>query len=182
MKCPKCKHNLEEITFKNVKIHECENCKGEWFDRDELRIAKDRTDDDLKWLDFDLFDDNANKHHPSTRDKDCPKDSTKLISLQYADSKVVVEKCNTCKGVWLDHEEFEKIIKYLEKVVISTPASEYTKYVLKEFEEIFTGPENKISEIKDLLAVMKLFEIRLAVENPWVIELSNKINKYWPIR
>jgi len=182
LKCPKCNHNLKEITFKGVKIDECENCKGKWFDRDELRIAKDRTDDDLRWLDFDLFDDNADKYHASPSQKRCPKDSTQLTSLQYIDSKVIIEKCDKCKGVWLDHDEFEKIIKYLENLVISKPASEYAKDTLKEFSEILTGPENRISEIKDFLSVLWFFQLRLAVENPWTIELSDKINKYSPIR
>lgn len=154
LKCPKCEHNLKEITYKGVRINECENCKGKWFDRDELRKAKDRTDDDLRWLDFDLFDDNADKYHASPSQRKCPKDSTTMISLQYMDSKVVIDKCNTCEGVWLDSDEFEKIIKYLEHIVILQPASQYAKDTLKEFSEILTGPENRISEIKDFFAVV----------------------------
>ncbi|MDP2632925.1 MAG: zf-TFIIB domain-containing protein [Candidatus Curtissbacteria bacterium] len=182
LKCPKCEHSLKEITYKEVKINECDNCKGKWFDRDELRKAKDRTDDDLRWLDFDLFDDNADKYHASPSQRKCPKDSTPMTSLQYMGSKVAIDKCNTCEGVWLDSEEFEKIIKYLENIVISKPASVYAKETVKEFSEILTGPENRISEIKDFLSVLWFFQLRLAVENPWTIELSDKINKYSPIR
>jgi len=105
-----------------------------------------------------------------------------MTALQYMDSKVVIDKCNRCEGVWLDSEEFEKIIKYLKHIVISQPSSQYAKDTLKEFSEILTGPENRISEIKDFFAVLWFFQLRLAVENPWTIKLSDKINKYSPIK
>jgi len=101
-----------------------------------------------------------------------------MTSLTYMDSKIVIDKCNTCKGVWLDKNGFDKIIKYLEKKVISESSSEYAKDTLKEFQEIFNGPESKVSELKDFLAVINLFQMRLAVENPWVTQISQN----WPIR
>src|SRR3972149_3801618 len=159
LKCPKDQHNLKSASLKGVRIDECPKCGGKWFDRDELRVAKDRTDDDLRWLDFDLFNDDANKYKTRPSLKKCPKDLENMTELEYMDSKVKVGKCDVCKGVWLDKSEFEKIIKYLENKVISEPASEYRKAVLKELEEIVTGPENTFSEIKDFFAVLRLFEI-----------------------
>ena len=180
--CPKDQHNLKSASLKGVRIDECPKCGGKWFDRDELRIAKDRTDDDLRWLDFDLFDDNANKYKMHRSLKKCPKDLGKMTFLEYMDSKAMIEKCDVCKGVWLDKDEFEKIIKYLENKVVSTPASEYRKAVLKEAEEIFTGPESKISEIKDFFAVLKFFEIRLIVEHPWTVDFYTNFYTYWPLK
>lgn len=179
---PNCKHNLKDIDYKGIVIDECENCKGKWFDRDELRKAKDRTDDDLRWLDFDLFDEKPNEFTSTPSQKKCSKDDSDMRSLTYEDSKVVIDKCNKCESVWLDNQEFEKIIKYLEHIVISKPASEYDNEVVKEFAEILTGPESTISEIKDFLSVMNFFTIRLAVENPWTITVSESIQKNWPIR
>lgn len=182
MKCPKCDHILKVIDFKGIQLDECENCNGKWFDSDELRKAKDRADDDLRWLDFELFEDKAYKYNTSSTMLFCPKCRSDMIALTYVDSKVIIDKCNKCMGVWLDGQEFEKIIKFLNKIVISLRASQYAKETVKEFSEILTGPENRISEIKDFLTVLWLFQLRLAVENPWTIELSNKINKYSPIR
>ena len=182
MKCPYCQNNLKQLDYKGVKIDECGNCNGKWFDKDELRKAKDSTDDDLRWLDFDLFDEKEHKYNASPSKGKCPQCFSSMISLTYMDSKVVIDKCNKCQGVCLDNKEFEKIIKYLENIVVSEPASEYVKDVAKEFEEIFKGPENRISEIKDFLAIMKLYQLRLSVENPWTIKLSQSIDRYWPIR
>ena len=38
-----------------VEVEECERCKGVWFDKDELRQAKDITDSDLNWMDFEIW-------------------------------------------------------------------------------------------------------------------------------
>ena len=36
MHCPKCGHKMIEITFKDVQIDECPECKGIYFDNGEL--------------------------------------------------------------------------------------------------------------------------------------------------
>lgn len=182
MKCPNCQHELKQHVYKGLRIDECENCEGKWFDRDELRQAKDRTDDDFRWLDFEMFGEEANKYEITPSQELCPKDSSKMETLTYMDSKVSIDKCNVCKGVWLDKNEFDKILKYLKHVVIVTPASEYGKETLKEFTEIFTGPESTISEIKDFMSIANFFSIRAQVENPWTIALSENIQRSWPIR
>lgn len=180
--CPNCQHMLNPYDYRGVHLTECSHCHGLWFDRDELRKAKDQTDDDLRWLDFDLFGDASNKFQTKTGKKECPRDSTILNSLTYADSKIIIEVCPKCQSVWLDADEFQKIIEYLEHIVISKPANEYTKATLKEFTEIFTGPENRISELKDFLSVAHLLNMRVAIENPWIITLSENIYRYFPIR
>lgn len=176
MNCPNCGKELKTTTYLGLKIEECNSCGGMWFDRDELRRAKDNQDADLQWLDFELFEDKKEKYVERPGKKFCPKDNAKLVSKNYAESKVSIDVCEMCQGVWLDKAEFKKIIKYLENIVTSKPANEYAKETLKEFEEIFTGPESRISEIKDFVAVVKFFQLRLAVENPWVIKVSQAIN------
>ena len=38
MRCPKCGQELEEITFRGVKIDKCKGCSGIWLDPGELEI------------------------------------------------------------------------------------------------------------------------------------------------
>jgi len=38
MKCPKCGHDLEEITYQSVMIDKCPDCKGIWLDHGELEL------------------------------------------------------------------------------------------------------------------------------------------------
>jgi Zn-finger nucleic acid-binding protein len=43
MECPACHAQFGQINFKGVLLDECPKCKGRWFDRGELKEAKDRT-------------------------------------------------------------------------------------------------------------------------------------------
>lgn len=182
MKCPDCKSKLQQVNCKGIIIDECIKCKGKWFDRDELRKAKDRTDDDLRWLDFDPFGEDAEQLSVAAEGKVCPKCSKKMLSLKYIDSKVIIDKCICCKGIWLDPGEFAKIIRYLENKVCAKTEAEYLKDTFKQFTEVFTGPEGLISEVKDFLAVLYLLELRIAVEHPHLAKASLRIYQSTPFQ
>ena len=40
----------------------------------------------------------------------CPRDGTKLVEVERDD--VMIDACPTCRGIWLDRGELEKIIAY----------------------------------------------------------------------
>lgn len=165
MNCPKCDGKLEPKTFKKVRIDECQSCHGMWFERDELSRAKDSTDEDLRWLDFDIFEDHESKYTKKESDGVCPRDESRLQMLTYSDSKVNIEVCPKCHGTWLDSGEFEKIIKYLEERVDSTTSGEYAKDLAREFGEMLTRPTHLASEAKDFMAVLRLAEKRIEAEH-----------------
>ena len=165
MKCPKCDADLVSKTFKKVRVGECEKCNGMWFDRDELNLAKDSTDEDLAWLDFDMFEEHQEKYSKKESNKICPKDNSNLETLTYSDSKINIDACPTCHGTWLDSEEFENIIKYLEAKVASETSGEYAKDLAHEFGEMLKRPTHLASEAKDFMAVLRLFEKRLEAEH-----------------
>jgi len=182
VKCPECLGKLEPIDCKGIEIDECTSCRGRWFDRDELRKAKDKQDDDIRWLDFDPFGKDAEESSAKSEGKICPKCSKMMSSLKYHTSSVIIDKCDYCGGVWLDHGEFERIIEYLEDTVLTKSAKDYAKDNFRQFVEIFTGPKGTITEIKDFLAVLNLLKKRIGIENPKVIEASQKIYKYTPFK
>lgn len=182
MKCPDCQQTLKPIDYKGIEIDECIKCKGKWFDRDELRKAKDRTDDDLRWLDFDPFGKDAEQLSLASEGKACPKCSKKMSTLKYMDSKISIDKCPNCKGVWLDPGEFVKIIRFLEDRICTETAKTYVKDTFKQFTEIFKGPEGTVSEIKDFLAILYLLNLRIAVENPELAKTAQKIYQFTPFR
>ncbi|MCK5581240.1 MAG: zf-TFIIB domain-containing protein [Candidatus Omnitrophica bacterium] len=180
MNCPDCKKELGQVEFRDITIHECVDCKGRWFDRDELRKAKDNADEDLRWLDFDPFGQEAGANTVEADSKACPKCSTSMSSLTYDKSNVVIEKCSQCHGVWVHCGEFEKIIRYLEDLVSTKTAPGYVKNSVAQFLEIVTGPEGVVAEVKDFLVVTKLLEVRAGVEHPHLAEAVNKIYQYFP--
>ncbi|MDD5677255.1 MAG: zf-TFIIB domain-containing protein [Kiritimatiellae bacterium] len=182
MKCPDCKNELQPFDSKGIEINECVKCKGKWFDRDELRRAKDSADGDLRWLDFDPFGEDTEQLSVASEGKVCPRCSKKMLSLKYVDSKVVIDKCASCQGIWLDPGEFAKIIRYLEKKVCTETATEYVRDTFKQFIEVFTGRKGLISEVKDFLAVLYLLELRIAAQHPNLAKSSQQIYKSTPFQ
>ncbi len=105
-----------------------------------------------------------------------------MASLTYESSRVVIDKCNRCQGIWLNHGEFERIVEHLDKVVSAATASEYVEEARKEFAEIFRGPEGLRSEVRDFLAVLHLLELRIVVEHPGIAEAADKIYRVSPLK
>ena len=165
MKCPYCKIELKKKMIKKIEIDECEKCKGMWFEDDELRKAKDFTDEDLNWMDFEIWK-HEDQFKTKSRNLPCPKCNKSLVAINYADTDVEIDCCPTCKGTGLDKGEFKKIIKALTKGLITKSFSEYIKASIEEAKEIITGPEPFLSEWKDFSTVLRMMQYRLFIEKP----------------
>ena len=182
MNCPKCRGQLIVELFHGVSVNICSQCHGIWFDKGELKRAKDNTDDNLRWLDFDLFEEKEGKYIKKERVKICPRDTTKMDTCHYSESEVVIDMCPVCHGIWLDYHEFEKIMKFLHNKIYSGSSKEYSKDAIDELMKIAVDHDEKISEIKDFLAVLRLFESRFVIENPNIIELNKFLYTYLPLK
>lgn len=181
-KCPNDNTPLETISLKGVKVDSCPKDGGLWFDHDELGRAKDAADEDLRWFEFDLFEDSGgNKYTKYKTDKKCPKDNSEMISLEYQNSGVRIDKCILCNGVWLEKGEFDKIIAYLDKKVNEMSAGELGRDALKELSDLAQGTDDVGEELKDLLTLLKLYEVRLEAEHPTAESWVRNLIAYWPI-
>ena len=178
MKCPDCNNALRIEVLKGIDIYECSICTGKWFDRKELISAVNKVDNNLGWLDFDPFGKDTDELSVASQGKQCPVCLKQMQSLNYLQSKIVIDKCPCCKGVWLSHGEFVKIILYLEKVLSSKTAKDLTKDTFKEFIKIFTGSKGLVSEVKDFLVVLYLLELRVVTEYPALDRISKDIYLY----
>lgn len=165
-----------------VNIYECLKCKGKWFERNELIQAKNNADDGLRWLDFDPFGKDAQKLSISSEGKQCPQCVKVMQSLTYSQSRVIIQKCQTCEGVWLSHGELSKIIQYLEKTVNSESAKDLANDTFKEFIKIFTVHQGMVSEAKDFLAVLTILNTRIAIEHPKLAQAWDNIARISPIK
>jgi Zn-finger nucleic acid-binding protein len=156
--CPHCRTNLHEIIPGGIKYDECSSCGGLFYDEDELRRAKDQALPDANWLDFDLF--REAKEHPSDDGIRCPKCSAGMTPVQYRDSGVTVDVCTKCKGVWLDKEEFSRILEHLDRAINSMTLPAYIVASIKQGIEILLRKESFISEWKDFTKVVYLMSLR----------------------
>ena len=154
----------------------CPVCLGIFFEEEELRLVKDQKDKNLKWLDIDLWKDETEfKISPGMRL--CPLCRLPLYEVYYGDSGIIVDVCNLCRGIWLERSEFKKIIEYLKKKADFELLENYTKNLIMEFWEIFSGPESLKEEISDFLMVLKLLNYKFATQHPKITEIISQLPK-----
>lgn len=176
MFCPNGHGKLDKALFHNVEVDYCHYCLGIWFEEEELRWAKDDKDKQLNWLDVDLWRDKGRFHIARGR-KACPSCRMPLYEVGYADSKIEVDLCNLCKGVWLDRGEFKQIIVYLKKKSDYEILHRYTKNLAKELWEVFSGPEKFREELEDFFMLLKLFNHKFLAQHKHLSDLMLNLPK-----
>lgn len=170
MYCPSCKKDLKKAIFYGVEVDYCPNCLGIFFEEEELRWAKDEKDKNLNWVDIDLWED-LKKLSISREQRLCPSCRLPLYEVNYNDSKIIVDICNVCRGIWLDRGEFKKIIKYLKQKANYEVFENYNKNLLMGFWEIFAGPESWKEEFSDFLAILKIINYKFATQHPAITKI-----------
>ena len=176
MNCPSCKTGLKKAVFYNTEVDYCPKCLGLWFEQDELREAKDVKDEDLNWLDIDLWKEET-KFKISQTQKICPVCQVPLYAVTYGDSDIEIDLCNLCQGIWLDRGEFKKVIDYLKEKDKKEILENYFKNLVKEGIEIFTGPETFKSELLDFLTILKLLNYKFATQHPVITKIISELPK-----
>ncbi|MCL5011214.1 MAG: zf-TFIIB domain-containing protein [Patescibacteria group bacterium] len=177
MNCPNCQNQeLEKIVFHQTKVDFCDKCLGMWFDADELRAVKDDKDENLKWLDIDLWKDEK-QFQLSQSQKACPKDGSPMYETQYNDSGIGVDVCNLCRGIWLDRGEFKKIIDYLKEKAYYETAYHFWKNLAKEVSEVFIGPQGLKDEIADVLILLKILNYKFLAKHPYSANIIASLPK-----
>ena len=176
MNCPNDNEQLEKVLFRSVEVDYCPKCLGIWFDSDELRFAKDSRDENLNWVDVDLWRDKG-RFEVFRVTKHCPVDRVGLQEIRYDGSKTKVDYCKMCHGVWLDRGEFKQIINYLKNKSDYEILHHYTKNLIKEMWEVFSGPEVFRSELADFFTLLKLFNYKFIIQHPRITELINDLPK-----
>lgn len=187
MKCPKCKkESLEKIKIGDVKIDRCAECGGLWFEKDELRLAKDKKAPEARWADVEIKDKSLNwfqfdfwkdkvKFKVKKGIKYCPIDEIPFYQVNYGDTPIEIDVCGICYGVWLDKGEFKKIIDYVKSKAEYEMLHNYIKNLVQETKEIFVGPESVKSETMDLLILIKLLKYKLATQHPMLVKLISNL-------
>ena len=103
VKCLKCSVPMEEVlTRKGVLIDVCPSCKGGWLDQGELNFfSKDRKT-------LNNYEINGLEKTHKINDK-CPKCASEMQSGCIPVCSYQVKECLSCKGLFLDAHEFNKL-------------------------------------------------------------------------
>jgi len=165
MECPNNHKELEKVLFHDVEVDYCTECMGVWFEKDELTYAKDDSDSQLKWIDFDVWR-HKEKFEASSSSRKCPSCRITFVQIKYDNSKVKVDYCKNCQGIWLDRGEFKQIMVYLKNKADYEILHHYTKNLIKQLWEVFTGPQKLREELSDFLMVLKLLNYKFMAQHP----------------
>jgi len=163
--CPICKIPLSNAVIYNTEVDYCPKCYGLWFEEGELQFAKNAKDENLKWLDIDLWKDES-KFKVSYGIRLCPYCRMPLYEVYYGNSKVIVDVCNLCHGVWLDRAEFRKIIDWLKEKADYETMNNYFQNIFRQTAEVFSGPKSIREEITDVIMVLNILGYKVASQSP----------------
>jgi Zn-finger nucleic acid-binding protein len=165
MNCPVEASTLEKYSIDGIVVEKCPDCAGLWFEKGQLRQAKDVEGVDLAWLEFDLWSDHDSFETKLSARK-CPVCSTQMAAILYGDTGVKVDYCLKEHGVWLDQGEFENIIDSLNNELVSLELPDYVSLSLEEAKALVSGERGRIHEWKDFRAVVRLMGYKILAENP----------------
>jgi Zn-finger nucleic acid-binding protein len=181
MDCPVCRQAMKPVKIGDVRIDECRQCKGIWFDKGELAEAKDEADPDLRFLGMEIWSRKAvfNIRDEPLRCPRCRNISMRIVNFQEPDINITF--CAACEGVWLKAGDFNNILDALGREAASRSVSEYVKTSLKEGLEIIANPKGFLSEWRDLTSVLRMMRYRVFVEHPKFRSILEGIQKSLPL-
>lgn len=169
--CPACSAKLSKYKIFRIEIGGCAACGGMFLDQGELRKLKDRVSKhwthDLRWMDDEAEAIESASFVPSRRA--CPKCADqKLMTTCFGDSPILIDACPACHGVWLDAAEFQDILRHLESKLVGASSKELARKAYEEIKEIWSGPENVVSEVLDAKAAVVAMLEAMIFEHPRV--------------
>jgi len=174
LNCPSCNSKLNLYKIFGIKFEGCPECQGLFLDNNELRLLKDKTEEllwhNLRWMDDEVESVDKTTFIPSKIK--CPKCTDRMVSTIFGSSKIIIDYCKSCRGLWLDKGEYQGIIAQLSEKLVELKSEEMKQKVKEEIKEIWSGPESKISEILDAYVAMKALAIINILEKP---ELAEKL-------
>ena len=177
--CPKCPRRirLRPLNALGVVADACPRCFGVWFDEHELEAVRDRLSSDARWKNIEFWG-MGEETHFSPAAWDCPRCETPVSSIRCR--TVDLEFCINCAGVWLDAGELRAVLAGLEREVNEAPASSLVAEILRQLGEIPGGRKGVVEEVRDFLAANRMLSIRLAVENPTLVEKAATLRAMMP--
>lgn len=110
MNCPRCETVLQTQTIKElhqtIEVDSCLNCGGTWLDKDEISPLESVIEPVLlerRKIDSQI-DQLIGLYCPSCSDHPLMEKTT-----HRRDTKVIIDYCATCEGIWLDKGEIQAI-------------------------------------------------------------------------
>ena len=116
MICPRCATRLERVDlgefageYPDVTIDRCPACRGAWYDKGELDLS-----DESPWTNVEEL---PLQHVAEAAIIPCPRCGTSMtpVTVQRL-SELVLDRCPTCAGFWLDAGELPALQAYVARL------------------------------------------------------------------
>ncbi len=121
MKCPKDKNELIKELYEDcVEVDKCPTCQGIWLDEGELEIIEETIKNDYSGQ-LKKRPDYINEAFNMARSRlekeyTCPICDRTLNKREYGYcSQVIIDVCPSCRGIWLDDKEIQKLEIFFER-------------------------------------------------------------------
>lgn len=121
MKCPHCVMPLQSAAYEQVHLDRCGKCKGVWLDEGEIATIveiKEATfsPEVVREAIAQAFAGIPPAVVAGAKVVSCPKCANEMRLLNYGyDSGVIIDRCMSAHGVWLDAGELEKVQAFREQ-------------------------------------------------------------------
>ncbi len=109
MKCPKCHTDLTPATRHRIEVDLCNNCKGMWLARDELKQLEDEV------FDLDEHAKGTLVFSATPTAAPCPQCEAPLKAFSYRLYDLELEYCEDGHGFWLDAGEDDRVLELIKK-------------------------------------------------------------------
>jgi len=162
MRCPHCTVELKTEVHRHVQMDRCPRCGGLWFDCDEL-ARFNRFDSDFPLR-------REAKTSGQMTSLKCPRCGSILSRIAYTHGgSVYVDRCISCKGVWLDRGEIETIRGILTKKLRMNRARRKLDEATRREQELWEAHMNGVAEEESQQSVSRMewffmFVTRLPLE------------------
>lgn len=175
--CPTCGQSLFVYSIFSMDFEGCPKCKGIWLIKDELRKLKNKVNGgSTRWLNDEIED--MERTSALLTNRTCVKcKTTRMVSVIFGKSSVIVDWCPQCHGVWLDKGEFDAIAEYLREELSAMHPKDVEKLVAEDFERVWSGgPETRTQELLDAGAAVSALINTTIFDHPALYKLCTYAN------
>ena len=126
MHCPQCQSEMREIKYEGVLIDTCDGCGGEFIGSQQLTEIINRREAEppqaAASTPKNLKPSFGVPEAEMMRTLNCPDCGSAMVVGNYGgDTGIFVDRCQQCRGVWLDCEELENIQFRMERWADEAP-------------------------------------------------------------
>lgn len=119
LECPRCKRNLTEATYENVRIDRCAECGGVWLDTGEMEQVLECYEKKFSGEQVSKAMSSASAGVTETENEsveNCPICVKRMNPLNFNySSGIIIDVCPTGHGLWFDGKELEAVQIHIEQ-------------------------------------------------------------------